>query len=651
MNLEEKHLSEVQNLYDEIIEDCNLKHKNLKELYKGDYDAMMDEKEKLEHKIQIITKAKDNPYFARIDFKSSLNEDICYIGKVGISDFDNNVITVDWRAPISSLYYDSNLGKTSYNAPKGIIDGELLLKRQYTIEQGNLIDYKDVDTVSNDEILKPYLSVSMDNRLKNIVSTIQSEQNMIIRETLSNNLVIQGVAGSGKTTVALHRIAYLVYTYRDLYKPSDYLVIGPNKFFVNYISDILPDLDVTGTPEYTLEEILNNFLNDNYVVDNLLDNIYPSDISNIKSSMLLKNKIDKYFEQIEIIPNTSFKINGINIISYNTIINIYKEINTNVFKSIKSRVNKLILLLTKYINDNIERIVNNLIKNNIDNKIINELKNNLNYHIKKHFKILSIKTNDIYINILNNLNIDTSKIKRKNIDILDIPSLIYIEYLLNGNDKYNNFKHIVIDEAQDYSEFTFYVIRKIFKNATFSIYGDLAQSLYSYRSIKSWNGVLKMFDAKIMYLDKSYRTTIEIMNEANIINKKMGLKEAIPVIRHGDKVTYTNESILDILDKLTMYKTIAIITKNQNESNKLYDQLNKINNINLITSANLEYKTGINIIPSYLSKGLEFDAVIIVDTFNKDDTNDLKLLYVSITRALHKLYIKGGNNGEISALY
>ena len=180
-------LSDTLEKFDEVIEDSKLKLKNLRKLYSNDYDAMMDEKERLEREINSIKKAKNTPYFARIDFEGK-NKDICYIGKLGVSDYDNNIITVDWRAPISSLYYDSNIGECSYEAPEGLIEGILSLKRQYTIENSKLINFNDVDTVSNDELLKPYLSVSADNRLKNIVSTIQSEQNKIIREKLGKNL-------------------------------------------------------------------------------------------------------------------------------------------------------------------------------------------------------------------------------------------------------------------------------------------------------------------------------------------------------------------------------------------------------------------------------------------------------------------------------
>ena len=629
--------------YNEVINDSKLKLNNLKKLYK-DYEEMLEEKFRLEREIKSIENALDTPYFARIDFESK-NNDICYIGKKGVSDYDNNIITVDWRAPISSLYYDSNIGATSYISPEGEIKGVLKLKRQYKIENSKLIDFNDVDTVSNDELLKPYLSVSADNRLKNIVSTIQSEQNKIIREKMGKNLVIQGVAGSGKTTVALHRIAYLVYNNKHLFKASDYMVIGPNKFFVGYISGILPDLDVNGVAEYTMDELMLKYVDEKYTINNSLDKIKEYDeVSRFKTSLEIKKEIDKYFKNLEILPNIDFCINGVKILSKEFIKTIYDDINKKTFKSIKSRIERLILLLKKYIEDNKEKIISNLIKKEIDKNIIDQVKNNINNNLKKYFVVLNKKVKDIYIDILNINNIDIKNIIKNKLEIEDIPSLIYIKYKLSGNEIFNHYKHIVIDEAQDYGVFNFYVLKKIFRNATFSIYGDLAQSLYSYRSLSNWESLNIIFeDLEIMKLNKSYRTTIEIMEEANKINELLKLDKAIPVIRHGDEVEYTKKDIIELLKELKNdYKTIAIITKTQEEANVLYNKINKEIDINLINSNNLNYNSDINILPSYLSKGLEFDSVIITskNKYKKESVLDMKLLYVSMTRALHKLYLK-----------
>ena len=642
MQEEINNLSYTLNKFDEVIDDSNYKLGNLRNLYKHDYDAMLEEKDKLLSRINSIEKVKNNPYFARIDFESKNHFDKCYIGKVGVTDYEHNIITIDWRAPIASLYYDSNIGECSYQAPQGIISGNLKLKRQFNIENGKLISFDDVDTVSNDKLLKPYLSVSADKRLKNIVSTIQSEQNKIIREKISKNIVVQGVAGSGKTTVALHRIAYLVYNTRDIFKSSDYMVIGPNKFFVNYISAILPDLDVNGVSEYTLEEVFEHYLDDDYTINNSLDKIVDVDyISEYKTSMKIKENIDKYFESLEIIPDSDFIIKNVVIISKNIIDELFNNIDNNIYISVKSKIDRLILLLNKYFTDFKETIISNLIKRNVDLKIINEVKNNLQNNLKRYFKVLNKKVKNIYIDILKDLKIDTKKIKDNIIDIEDIPSLLYIRYKLIGDNTFDNYKHIVIDEAQDYGEFTFYVISKIFKNSTFSIYGDLVQSLYSYRSIDNWECLKEILpDLEILKLNKSYRTTIEIMNEANTINRLLNLDEAIPVIRHGDKVEYTNKDLVNLVcDLKSNYSSIAIITKNQAIADEIYDDISDKIDINLINSNNLSYESNINIIPSYLSKGLEFDTVIVIDDFS-DNPMDLKLKYVSMTRALHKLYIK-----------
>ena len=644
MNEELKQLDIIIDKYDEVIEDSELKLSNLKELYKFDYEAMLDEKFRLENEIQAIKKAKLNPYFARIDFQSSSNYDKCYIGKKGVIDYDNNVVTIDWRAPIASLYYDSNVGECEYEAPEGIIKGKLLLKRQYTIENSKLLTFNDVDTVSNDEMLKPYLSTSMDNRLKNIVSTIQFEQNKIIRESITKNLIIQGVAGSGKTTVALHRIAYLVYNNRDIFKPSDYMVIGPNKFFVDYISNILPDLDVNGVYQNTLDELVENYINEKIIINNSLDIIKQEDeIAKFKVSLNMKKEIDNYFNELKIIPDKDFQIDNITILTNEQIKNIYNSVNKKIFNNINSIINRMIMLLDKEISENSEYISKKFIKNNIPKDKINEIKSNIKTYLKKYFSISNIKVLKTYSNILKKLNYDIINIEKGNITTEDIPSLIYIKFKINGSREYDNFKHIVIDEAQDYGEFTFYALKKLFKNSTFSIYGDLAQSLYSYRSIEKWENLDKIFKKiEIQKLNKSYRTTIEIMEEANKINKFLGLDCAEPVIRHGEDVEYTNKNICTLLDELkSKYNSIAIITKNQDEANTAYKELKDNYKINLIDSTNLKYEGGINILPSYLSKGLEFDAVIILNKneYKHESILDMKLLYVSMTRALHKLYI------------
>ena len=226
-------------------------------------------------KIKNLEKALISPYFARIEFKAndSKNAEKIYIGKTNIFDEDSNIAVVDWRAPISSVYYDGKIGKTQYKCPEGIIEGDLLHKRQYIIEEAKLIDYNDIDITTNDQMLQDCLNENSDVRLKNIVSTIQSEQNKIIRANMFKPLIVQGVAGSGKTTVALHRIAYLVYTYEKTFRPDEFLIIAPNKFFLDYISNVLPDLGVDNVRQQTFEEFSLEIIGENIKIKNSNDEL------------------------------------------------------------------------------------------------------------------------------------------------------------------------------------------------------------------------------------------------------------------------------------------------------------------------------------------------------------------------------------------
>lgn len=234
------------------------------------------------NKIKKLKKAILIPFFARVDFKeeNQNNTDNVYIGRTNIFDDKMNVVVADWRAPISNIYYDGRIGKTEYECLDRIIYGELLLKRIYDIQDGQLLSYNDIDITTNDDMLQECLKENSDARLKNIVSTIQAEQNKIIRSDMFKPLIIQGVAGSGKTTVALHRIAYLVYTYEKHFNPEDFLIIAPNKFFLDYISNVLPDLGVDYVRQETFEQLALDIIDEKLEIENV----------NTKLVEILKNK-------------------------------------------------------------------------------------------------------------------------------------------------------------------------------------------------------------------------------------------------------------------------------------------------------------------------------------------------------------------------
>ena len=638
-------------------------------------------------KIANIQKIKEKPYFARIDFKEDKKstKEKLYIGKIGVTDLDGKVVVTDWRAPVSTLYYDSNLGQVEYDAPYGKIHGELSLKRQIIIQNRKIESIFDVDSVSDDELLKPYLGASADSRLKNIVASIQGEQNEIIRKNIEKNLIVQGVAGSGKTTVALHRIAYLMYNNSEKYKANQFMVIGPNKFFINYISNVLPDLDASNAVQLTFEELASNFIGEKISYEDstkkLNDIIDGRDtISNVKYKTTLEYKdlLDNYLKQIEydIIPENGLVINDICVLSKDEILDVYKQTQG---ESIKQRLDIVSKRLANNIknDDNIYSRVKSqmdalefsqtdveerrkIIKKELD--MLKDLNNTgFEKQLKKLLDISNLKVIPIYLNFVESVdNIpqlirDTTikSLKSRVIENEDIAPIMYIKLKYFGNEDYKNIKCVVVDEAQDFGVFSYYILRNVLNQANFSIFGDLAQGIYSYRAIDKWEDIQnKIFeDSEYLNLRKSYRTSIEIMGEANKISSAINLGEAKPVIREAGPVIKTkideknkNEYIKNKVQEYLNngYKSIAVVYKNQTEMAKISKLLKEKNIENEIIYKDQEkYNGGVCILTSYLSKGLEFDVVIVADSdesnYDSDNVLDMKLLYVAMTRALHKL--------------
>ena len=637
-------------------------------------------------KITNIAKIKERPYFARIDFKDDKkqNKEKIYIGKIGVLDLDGNIVITDWRAPISTLYYDSNLGRVEYIAPEGIVKGDMSLKRQIIISNNKVTDIFDVDSVSDDELLKPYLGANADNRLKNIVASIQGEQNYIIRKGIEKNIVVQGVAGSGKTTVALHRIAYLMYNNSDKYKADQFMVIGPNKFFINYISNVLPDLDAGNAVQLTIEELAKKFIDEDILFEDVTKNL--SDIIDdgiekeylkFKNSMEYYRLLDNYLNNIEdgFVWAKGLVINNIQILSKEDIENVYKTVNGNSVSQKLEMTSKVIANRLKNNNDVYEYIKNSMDtlcqnekdvdkKRNLIKKEFDMLKDltstGFEKQLKKLLNIDKVKVLKIYSDFIESLN-NMDELKKDTLQLLkkkicqneDIAALLYIKYYLFGNEKFKKYRQVVVDEAQDFGKFTFYMLKLLISNATFSVFGDVAQGIYSYKSIDDFNEILEDIfkEAEYIKLKKSYRTSIEIMNEANKISKEIGLDEALPVIRSAGPVIKSKINKSDkenyIVNQVKKYKeagfkSIAIIYKNQKELVNMNKKL-KENCIEseIIYKDQEKYDGGICLLTSYLSKGLEFDVVIIADAqddiYKYNNKLDMKLLYVSMTRALHKL--------------
>ena len=721
-------------------------------------------------KLENIKSIKDKPYFARMDFKEDgKSVEKLYIGKISLLDNKTAYpIIVDWRAPISNLYYEGRVGKAEYECLGEKIKGEIFLKRQYIIENQELKKYVNINVTGNDELLQNALEEKADDRLKNIVATIQDEQNKIIRADINQPLIVQGVAGSGKTTIALHRIAYLIYNYEKEFKPEEFMIIAPTKFFLNYISNILPDLGVNDVKQTTFEDFAYDVIgkklkisdnNEKLVIIvnkdfNEINNV-ETDImiqeAKLKSSIEFKKMVDDYLKIVEdlYIPKQDLEINIIydnndinlynnlhkteskndkvncsdlkhdninyddissnnvktTIMKYEEINNLFKntykmynfttrikEIEKNLAAELKKKTPEIIENLKK---ERTQKIANLTGKNRIElydkyDKIIKILEKEHKKIIKNYISKIPKKDciqyykefiqnylkneNEVlkYLkaNTLNNLN-------KNEVSFEDLAPIMYIQIQLFGVKEKCKIKHVVIDEAQDYGEFQFDVLKTLINSNSMTILGDIAQGVNYYRGIENWKKFIdtEFKDVKTVYttLQKTYRTTKEIMDVANNVISKLPEyeKEYIvlgePVIDRKNsinikKIENKEELIKNINDRINTYikqgyKSIAIIGKDMAECENLEKKLRAIRkDIKLIRGKDSEYNSGISIVPSYLAKGLEFDCVLLSNVSKEKYGNnslDIKLLYVSITRAMSKLdvFYEGECSIESLSLY
>ncbi len=615
------------------------------------------------------------------------------------------------------------VGKSNYKSPEGIIEGEISLKRQYFIENQILDKYSDIDLKTNDELLQIALEEKADDRLKNIVATIQTEQNSIIRADMNKALIVQGVAGSGKTTIALHRIAYLIYNCDKEFNPEDFMIIAPNKFFLNYISNVLPDLGVEDVKQYTFEDLAYEIIGKKLkisdsneklvtIVNKDFDEINHGNIetiikeSKLKSSIDFKKVIDNFLRELEenYIPKKDFVLENVRVMRYDNIqklfINTYKELNferrinevkKHIFSKIKS--NKDIIIET--ITAQRSRKINNMLKDKnltdeekrkkrieifeqtegLLNKIYNDEIKIVDFFFNERKKKDAVQyykdfiENYIYDNINDKVVADylvkntLKNLNKGEVNFEDLAPIIYIHYKIYGTQIKTRLRHVVVDEAQDYGEFQFSVLKTILKSNSMTILGDIAQGVHSYRGIENWKKFIDVEfpegDWVYTTLEKTYRTTKEIMYKANqVIDKlpdfeKQFIVKGEPVIDRKDSIhiikkNNEDEIIIDCYKKIKEYlsfgfKSIAIIGKDINECRMIKKKLDELDlDIKLIQSKDSEYHAGVSIVPSYLAKGLEFDSVILFNVNAekyKNNVLDIKLLYVAITRAMSKLDI------------
>lgn len=594
-----------------------------------------------------LTKILAIPYFGRIDFlekKENSKVMPIYIGIHTFYDPESRATLIhDWRAPVSSMFYDHELGEAGYRSPSGEIKGVISLKRQYRIRGGKMEFMIESALTVHDDILQKELSSNVDDKMKNIVATIQREQNQIIRNEDIRTLIIQGVAGSGKTSIALHRIAYLLYTFRDSISSKDILIISPNKVFSDYISNVLPELGEETVPETSMEQILSGVLEHKYkyqtyfgLVNELLEKPSSSLIDRIayKASFGFISELDKFILHIE---NTYFKAADVKLTKYITIPAPFIE--EQYLRFNRYPIRRRFDAMADYMLD--------MLKIQYAFTVTTAGRNLL----KKEIRLMFAGNNDIqvykdFFKWTNNPGMFKMR-KGHTLEYSDLVPLAYLHLALEGNGNQPfRVKHLLIDEMQDYSPIQYKVIQKLFPCRK-TVLGDAGQSVNPYGSSTAETIQKSLTASEIMKLCKSYRSTFEITDFAQKIHPNAELE---PVARHGEKPQILQfgsavEELSGIMGLISTYrksgyKSLGIICKTEQQAREMADMLKSYaNDISFLSSQSSAFVQGIVIISAHMAKGLEFDEVIIPQTDERNYRSEIdkSMLYVAVTRAMHRL--------------
>ena len=594
-----------------------------------------------------LTKILAIPYFGRIDFlekKENSKVMPIYIGIHTFYDPESRATLIhDWRAPVSSMFYDHELGEAGYRSPSGEIKGVISLKRQYRIRGGKMEFMIESALTVHDDILQKELSSNADDKMKNIVATIQREQNQIIRNEDIRTLIIQGVAGSGKTSIALHRIAYLLYTFRDSISSKDILIVSPNKVFSDYISNVLPELGEETVPETSMEQILSGVLEHKYkyqtyfgLVNELLEKPSSSLINRIayKASFGFISELDKFILHIE---NTYFKAADVKLTKYITIPAPFIE--EQYLRFNRYPIRRRFDAMADYMLD--------MLKIQYTFTVTTTGRNLL----KKEIRLMFAGNNDIqvykdFFKWTNNPGMFKMR-KGHTLEYSDLAPLAYLHLALEGNGNQPfRVKHLLIDEMQDYSPIQYKVIQKLFPCRK-TVLGDAGQSVNPYGSSTAETIQKSLTASEIMKLCKSYRSTFEITDFAQKIHPNAELE---PVARHGEKPQILQfgsavEELSGIMGLISTYrksgyKSLGIICKTEQQARKMADMLKSYaNDISFLSSQSSAFVQGIVITSAHMAKGLEFDEVIIPQTDERNYRSEIdkSMLYVAVTRAMHRL--------------
>ena len=641
-------------------------------------DKIIDYEEE-EHKILLLEKMIKSPYFARIDFKFDDEDEFekIYIGRSSLrKNSYQEMYVYDWRSPIASIFYRFMTGEAFYDAPCGRVTGELNLKRQYEIKNGILEYFFDSDVQIVDEFLRQLLSQNTTAKMKAIVETIQHEQDVVIRDMENDLLMVQGVAGSGKTSIALHRAAYLMYQgLQTKLSANNIMIISPNSIFEQYISNVLPELGEDNVISSVFEDILSELLNGrkiqsrNDFLENLIVNSKYKEISRnsieFKTSSFFREILDQFLIDIprQWIEFEDVYYEGKCVVSRQ----ILKD---KILGRTETPLGIKLEQLEDYILEQIFGTGKGRGHKEEKNLIKQEIQKFIKIDIVELYKILF--SNEAYFySLLQNSNPSQNikniwKYTKENLeaDSLYYDDAIAIAYLylkIYGTNKYKNIKQVVIDEAQDYYPLQYEIFNLLFSNAKFTILGDMKQTLAKKEDISFYEQIQKILNKKkssLIMLDKSFRCTNEILNfSLKFIEQSSQIKS---FNRNGDspKVYIADNSeifIDEIVKEIKLcqekgFQSICLICKTEKNSTYLFNKIKHKLDIQLIKNGSVSDLQGVFILPVYMSKGLEFDTVLIcdADSQNYHDEDDKNLLYVACTRALHKLSLFCEN--EVSPL-
>lgn len=641
-------------------------------------DKIIDYEEE-EHKILLLEKMIKSPYFARIDFKFDDEDEFekIYIGRFSLrKNSYQEMYVYDWRSPIASVFYRFMTGEAFYDAPCGRVTGELNLKRQYEIKNGTLEYFFDSDVQIVDEFLRQLLSQNTTAKMKAIVETIQHEQDVVIRDMENDLLMVQGVAGSGKTSIALHRAAYLMYQgLQTKLSANNIMIISPNSIFEQYISNVLPELGEDNVISSVFEDILSELLNGrkiqsrNDFLENLIVNSKYKEISRnsieFKTSSFFREILDQFLIDIprQWIEFEDVYYEGKCVVSGQ----ILKD---KILGRPETPLGIKLEQLEDYILEQIFGTGKGRGHKEEKNLIKQEIQKFIKIDIVELYKILF--SNEAYFySLLQNSNPSQNikniwKYTKENLeaDSLYYDDAIAIAYLylkIYGTNKYKNIKQVVIDEAQDYYPLQYEIFNLVFSNAKFTILGDMKQTLAKKEDISFYEQIQKILNKKkssLIMLDKSFRCTNEILNfSLKFIEQSSQIKS---FNRNGDspKVYIADNSeifIDEIVKEIKLcqekgFQSICLICKTEKNSTYLFNKIKHKLDIQLIKNGSASDLQGVFILPVYMSKGLEFDTVLIcdADSQNYHDEDDKNLLYVACTRALHKLSLFCEN--EVSPL-